>query len=261
MVKPKKSIEKEVVNVQEFRIEDMPLSCTMIIIGPPGSGKTTFMENIAYELKHRYPVAKCFLGSYDAYSKFCDIFGSIYVSFDWNPQEEENHIKRQQSCNRDYGKGYKGNYAINIIDDMTSDPKIFHTPLFKGLFKVGSQHWSQIFMLGSQYAIDMPPDIRKSVSYVALGREPEEGERKKLYENFGGLSGSYARFCDLMDQITGDHTFLIFNKRSQSNNLEDCVFWYKTRRLEDWKFGCDEYRKYNEERNNPKYVQEFGVNA
>lgn len=262
MVRTKKDVEKKIIRVKEFCIEDMPMSCTMIIIGPPGSGKTSFMEDIAYSLKHLYPVAKCFIGSYDAYDRFCKIFGSVYVSFDWNMTEEDNHIKRQKSCNRDYGKGYKGNYAINIIDDMSDDPKIYHTPTFRGLFKIGSQHWSQVLMIGSQYAIDMPPDIRKSVSYVALGREPEEAERKKLYDNFGGLAGSYNKFCDLMDQITGDHTFLVFNKRSQSNELEDCVFWYKTMDLakiypDGWSFGCDEYKLHHKRKYDPEYVQEF----
>ena len=112
-------------------------------------------------------------------------------------------------------------------------------------------------MVGSQYCVDMPPDIRKSVSYVAIAREPEEAERKKLYENFGGICGSYARFCDLMDQLTGDYTFLILRKRSQSNDLEQCVFWYRTKKLGDWTFGAKEYRDWGNERYDPNYVEQI----
>lgn len=161
-------------------------------------------------------------------------------------------------CNRDYGKGYKGNYAINIIDDMSTDAKIYKTPLFKGMFKLGSQHYANAAILGLQYAVDMPPDIRKSVSFVALGKEPNIDERRKLYNNFGGLAGNFDRFCDLMDQITGDYTFLIFSNRTSSTRLEDCVFWYRTRQIKSmWKFGCDEYRNHNKDYFDSTYVDDI----
>lgn len=221
------------------------------------SHNTTLMENLAYYRKHVYPVGRVFIGTEDGYKHFCKIFHPLYVSNYWDEKEEENHVRRQRTCEMENGRGYPGNYAVNIIDDVSDDPKIYKSKLMRGLFKLGSQHYAQLCMIGSQYAIDMPPDIRKAVSYVALGREPEEIERKKLYENFGGLAGSYARFCDLMDQITGDHTFLIFKKRSQSNNLEECVSWLRTKKLGDWKFGSKEYRAHAEARYDPNYVEQI----
>lgn len=218
---------------------------------------TTFMENMAYYRKHVYPVARIFMGTEDAYKRFCGIFHPLYVSNYWDEEEEQKHVLRQRTCELENGRGYPGNYAINIIDDVSDDPKVYKTKLMRGLFKLGSQHWAQLLMIGSQYAIDMPPDIRKAVSYVAIGREPEEIEREKLYKNFGGLAGSYNKFCDLMDQLTGDYTFLIFKKRSQSNDLEECVFYYKTKRLGDWKFGSKEYRAHADERYDKKYVEQI----
>jgi hypothetical protein len=216
---------------------------------------TTFMENMAYYRKHLYPVGRVFIATEDGYKHFSEIFHPLYVSNYWDEKEEEKHVLRQRTCEMENGRGYPGNYAVNIIDDVGDDPKIYRTKLMRGLFKLGSQHWAQLLMVGTQYAIDFPPDIRLAVSYVALGRTPDEIERKKLYNNFGGLAGSYERFCDLMDQITGDHTFLIIKKRSQSNELEECVSWFKTKKLGRWKFGSKEYRKHAEERYDTKYVE------
>lgn len=218
---------------------------------------TTLMENFAYYRKHLYPVAKCFIATEDGYKRFSKIFHPLFVSNYWDEKDEERHVLRQRTCEMENGRGYPGNYAINIIDDVSDDPKIYKTKLMRGLFKLGSQHWAQLLMVGSQYAIDMPPDVRKSVSYVAIGREPEPNERRKLYDNFGGLAGSYERFCDLMDQITGDHTFLIFKKRSQSNELEDCVSWFQTKPMNDWKFGSKEYRKWGEDRYDKNYKEQI----
>jgi hypothetical protein len=218
---------------------------------------TSLMENFAYYLKHRYPVARVLIGTEDGYKRMCKIFHPLFVSNYWSEEEEKRHIQRQRTCEMENGRAYQGNYAVNIIDDVSDDPKIYKTQLMRGIFKLGSQHWAQLCMIGAQYAIDFPPDVRKAVSYVAIGREPEEGERKKLYENFGGLAGSYNKFCDLMDQITGDYTFLIFKKRSQSNNLEDCVSWFRTKKMGDWKFGCKEYRKWGNDRYDPNFVEQI----
>lgn len=218
---------------------------------------TSLMENLAYYRKHVYPTARVFIGTEDGYKRFCKIFHPLYVSNYWDEKEEEKHVLRQRTCEMENGRGYAGNYAVNIIDDVSDDPKIYKTKLMRGLFKLGSQHWAQLLMIGSQYAIDMPPDIRKSVSYVALGREPELNERKKLYENFGGIVGTFDRFCDLMDQITGDYTFLIIKKRAQTNELEDCVSWFRTTKLKDWKFGAKEFREHGDARYNKDYVEQI----
>lgn len=218
---------------------------------------TAGMETITYRLKHRYPVGRVFIGTEDGYRKFSNIFHPLFVSNYYDEEEEKNHILRQRTCEMDNGKGYPGNYAVNILDDISDDPKIFHTKVFQGLFKLGSQWWNQLCMVGLQYAIDMSPGIRKSVSYVAIGREPELKERKKLYENFGGMAGTFQDFCDLMDELTGDFTFIIFKKRSQTNNIEDNVFWFRTEKLKPWKFGCKEYREWGKNRYNPDYVEEF----
>ena len=245
---------KEIV-INEFRIEDIPLSCTIIAVGPPQTGKTSLIENFCYFHKHRYPVARIFMGTDAGHKKFCDIFHPLYVSNHYNEEQEKLHILRQRTCVIENGKDYPGNFAINIMDDVSDDPSIYKTKVMKGLFKLGSQHWNQLYMVGSQYAIDMPPDIRKSTSYVILFREPEELERRKLYANFGGICGGYNNFCDLMDQLTGDYTCLVFKKRSQSQNLEECVFYYRTQVLKPWKFGCKEYRQWAKDRYDPNYVE------
>lgn len=218
---------------------------------------TTFIENMAYYLRYRYPVCRSFIGTEGAYKKFCKITHPLYVSLGYSEDAENKHIARQKLMDQENGTGSACNYAINIIDDASDDTKIYKTKTMKGLFKLGSQHWHQLSMLGTQYAIDMPPDIRKSVSYVAIFMEPEEIERRKLYTNFGGLAGSYDDFCSMMDQVTGDYTCLIFKKRTQSNKRKENIFWYKTKNLGDWSFGCQEYREWGEKRYNNNYIEKI----
>lgn len=224
---------------------------------------TSLIENMCYQRKHIYPVARIVVGTETGYKRFKDIFHPLYVSNYYEEEEEKSHVLRQRKCALENPSGYEGNYAINILDDATDDSRVFHSSLIKACVKLGSQHWNQLFIVGTQYAYDFPPVIRKSISYVAIGREPEQIERQKLFKNFGGICGTFKRFNELMDQLTGDFTFLIIKKRSQSNNLEDCLFFYKTcdpeKEYGNWKFGCKEYREWAEERYNKNYKEEIRI--
>lgn len=242
------------ISIKEFPIHKIPLSSTWIVIGPPGSGKTTFIEDLCYVNKHRYAVAKVWSGTEDtqhAYSKFID---PLYISNDYAKAEHEQSVQRQKICAAENGQGDKGVPAIYIMDDCNTDRKIFTTPIMRGQFKNGSRWWNNLFIIGSHYIFDMPPDLRKCVSYVAIFKESSLEERKKLYQNFS-VGCTFQEFCSLMDQLTGDHTCMIFSKRSESNKLEDCVFYYKSRLHKGWKFGCPNYLKWSEERYNKKYIE------
>lgn len=220
---------------------------------------TTFIENMAYAVKHKYPVARVFAGTQASYNRFCKIFGSLYVTLGFNEEMETKHIRRQRICEDENGEGHPSNYALNILDDVSDDPKIFKSPMFNDIFKNGSQHYHQIFIIALQYAIDVPVPIRNAVSYIALFRELNEDNLEKLYRNFGGACQSKKKFRALMDQVTGDHTCLIIDKRSQSTRLEDHVFYYRTYDIEkkhpDWKFGCAEYREWNAARVDPHFKE------
>src|SRR5579863_3687212 len=100
-------MERE-ITIKEFRIEDIPLSCTFILVGPPGSGKSSMIENLCYYNKHKYPVARIFMGTDDGYKKFCNIFHPLYVSNYYDENQEKSHILRQRTCGMENGKEYKG---------------------------------------------------------------------------------------------------------------------------------------------------------
>lgn len=218
---------------------------------------TTLIENFAYYFKHRYPVAKIFIGS-DDYTKFCNIFHPLYVSNKYDVESEKQYVARQKNMAKSFGKGYAGNYSLHVIDDIGENKSDLRSNVIESLFKKGSQHYNQLCMFCIHGTNELPPVARSSTDFAAIGRFPEETTRKALFQTFGGVAGTQAGFNDLMNQLTGNYTFLIVKKRTQSQLVEECFFWFKTKKMDfEWKFGCKEYRKWAKTRYDKNYVDPY----
>lgn len=246
------------VKIREFNPQKIPYSCTWIVIGAPASGKTTFIEDLIYKNRRKYPIGRAWMGSDEGYRKFKHIFGELFTTRGYDETEVKEHCRRQimMTAKSKKGKSSEEAGAVMLMDDVAGDSTVFKTQIMRKIFMEGSQHWAQLAIIGTQYAIDLPPAVRKSVSYVALFREPNALERDKLFKNFGGIAGSKEQFNSLMDQITGDYTCMIIQNRTQSNNLEDNIFWYKADLHEKvWSFGCKEYHDHDKDRYDTKYKE------
>jgi hypothetical protein len=246
--------KERIVELKEFDIGKIPVSCTWIVIGPPKSGKSTFIEDLVYKNKHKYAVAKVWSGTEDTQGKYSRFVKPLFISNDYTELEHEKFVLRQRTCKND---GVKYPSAVAIMDDCNTDRNVFKSKIMKAQFKNGSQWWDNLFIIGSHYVFDMPPDLRKCVSYVAIFKETSIEERKKLWSNFA-IGCNFHEFCEIMDQVTGDNTCLIFDKFAPSNKLEDCVFYYKADlHKENWEMGCQEFKEWHKERYNTKYIEQF----
>ncbi len=247
---------------REFPIDEIPQSCSWIIVGNPGSGKTKLAHDLVYTHKHRYPVARIFSGSEDSNREYESIYPKLFIDEEYNEDNHQLYIMRQKRCKEN---GCENGSAVHIIDDCSDDKKIYKSKTFIGTFKNGTRHWNNLHITLLQYGIDMPTDVRKCASYIAIFYEPEPNEREKLYKNFGGACGSYRDFCDIMDQMiegsdpTDKHTCMIIKKLGQGPKREDNVFYYKARLHPSFKFGCKEYREWDNTRRDPNKGSSYGL--
>ena len=167
----------------------------------------------------------------------------------YDPKQIKNFIKRQKLAK----KHLPNPWAVLIVDDCTDDPRIFNTPLQQAIFKNG-RHWKMWYILSLQYCMDVKPVIRTNVDGVFILRESNLKNRKSLWENYAGIIPDFSQFCTIMDKITDDYTALYIHNATTSNNLEDCLFWYKAKPHPPFKFGSKDFWKYHKTRYNPDYT-------
>ncbi len=208
----------------------------IVVIGKPGTGKTTLITDLLYHKKHIFPVGMIFSGTEDSNGHYSKMFPPSFVYNKLDLEKLEDYIKRQKLAKQHLPNPW----SVLLLDDCTDDPRVFNNPLFQGLFKNG-RHWKMLFILSLQHCMDVKPVIRTNVDCCFILRETNLKNRKALWENYAGVIPDFSQFCDIMDQITDDFTALYINNTGQSNRLEDCVFYYKPKQIRSFNFGCGEY--------------------
>jgi hypothetical protein len=191
----------------------------IVIIGKPGTGKTTLITGILYEKSHIFPVAQIYSGTEDSNSYYGKKFAPLFI---YNKYEEEHmidSIKRQKLAKKHLAYPW----SVFLLDDVTDDPSKLKSPLFQSIFKNG-RHWKCLFILSLQYCMDIRPVIRTNIDYTFILRESNMRNRKNLWLNYASCIPDFKDFCTLMDALTDDYTALVVNNRTQSNKVEECIF-------------------------------------
>lgn len=227
-----------------------------VVIGKPGTGKSTLIKSILYSKKHIFPTGKVHSGTEDSNGFFGEIMPSTFIEngLDLDNLTSINNFKKRQQYAKQYLES-RGDFPWSyiILDDCSSDNKLFKKPIFQDLYKNG-RHWRMLHILSLQYSLDIPPPIRVCIDGVFILRESNPGMRKKLYENYGSCVDTFSDWNDLMDQLTDNYTAMFINNKTTSNSMEDTIFYYKAdpnNIPKDWKIGCREYWDFHYDRFDP----------
>ena len=228
--------------------------CKVVVVGKPGTGKSTLIKALLYAKKHIFPVGVAMSGSEDTNHAYQEIMPSTFIFNSYNAEKVKDIIKRQKLAH----KHLKNPWCVLILDDCTDDPRIFNKPLQQALYKKG-RHWKILYILSLQYAMDVKPVIRTNVDGIFILREPLLKNRESLYKNYASIIPDFTTFCDLMNQLTQDYHALYIHGATTTNRWQDCVFYWKAPMVpRDWKFGCPEYWDFHKTRFNPSYVDKLG---
>ena len=112
----------------------------IVIIGKPGTGKTTLITSLLYEKSHIFPAGVAMSGTEDSNGHYSKIFPSTFVFNAFDKPVVDQFINRQKLAKQHLPNPW----AILLLDDCTDDPKIFNDPMFLGLYKNG-RHWKMFF--------------------------------------------------------------------------------------------------------------------
>ena len=96
-----KELDLDVINPRTSNYMDPDsYGSKILVIGKPGTGKSTLIASILYAKKHIFPIGMVFSGTEDSNGFFKKILPSTFIYNEYNPEKIENFSLRESDTRR-----------------------------------------------------------------------------------------------------------------------------------------------------------------
>jgi hypothetical protein len=243
------------VNLRKFDMKKIPQDAVAVFIGRRRTGKSTLVRDLLFHHQDM-PLGTVISGTEESNSFYGKMIPPLFIHGEFSPAILANFCKRQKLImakimgeKAQFGENFKSRFdprSFMILDDCMYDDSWTHDKNIRYLFMNG--RWLKVFFLITmQYPLGIQPALRTNVDYVFILREPYASNRKRIFENYGSAFPSLEFFCQVMDQCTQNYECLVIDNTSQSNKLEDCIFWYKAEFHPDFRIGAPEFWQHSQQ--------------
>ena len=238
------------LRLKRFNIKEMVEHATIAMIAKRASGKSYLTREILYH-KRDLPSAVVisrteklnkFYGEFIPDSYIYDNFDSEILTRIYSRQAKVSGDNEKRIKN---GKKAKDDRLMLIMDDcMSSKGTWVKDQNILELFFNGRHHHVS-FILTMQYCVGIPPEMRSNFDYIFLLAEDFISNQKRLYEHYAGMFPSFDIFKQVFAEITQNYGIMVINNRVHSTDITEKVFWYKAKKVPDFKLGSKKYIKFH----------------
>ena len=234
------------VGIRKFDMKMVEQDAVVVFIGRRRTGKSTLVRDLLFHHQDM-PLGTVISGTEESNQFYKKLIPPLFIHGDYSPVIIANFCKRQkmimakvQKEIEQFGQQKTDPRSFLIMDDCLYDDSWLHDRNIRYLFLNG--RWLKVFFLITmQYPLGIPPMLRTNVDYCFILREPYVTNRKRIFDNFGSAFPSFEFFCQVMDQCTQNFECIVMRNNSQSNKLEDTVFWYKAEIHGEFRIGAPEF--------------------
>lgn len=251
MASPSLKINKfDPQTMENRRLLGNPSTC--VFIGKRGSGKSTLIADIMYY--HRtIPYGTIMSGTEEGNGFYGRYFPNLFIHSGFKKELVDTLIKRQKRVLRDKSQNP---HSFLLMDDLMYDHAAVTNDKNMKLIFMNGRHWKVLLMISLQYCMGLPPALRANVDYLFILRENIIDNQKKIWKFFFGMFPTFASFQQTLFACTENFECLVLDNTSKSNNIEDCVYWYKATPNRTYRIGCPQIWDYAKKYYNKQYADE-----
>lgn len=220
------------LKLRKFDMPKLKDDAVVVFIGSRGTGKSSNLTDVM-----RYhtdiPVGVIISPTESANMNFGRFVPKMLIYDEYEPGIIQKFLDRQRKIMdqyndeiKRYGRTDLDPRAFLILDDCLYDKSWINDKNIRYIFMNG-RHLKIFLLITMQYPLGIPPALRANIDYVFLNRCNMIKDREKIYFQYAGMFPTFDYFSATMSQCTENYECLVINKCTQSNKLEDQVFWYK----------------------------------
>jgi hypothetical protein len=220
------------LELKKFNPASIPSDSIIVIIGKRGVGKSVLLKDILYH--HRdIPVGVVVSPTETANAYFESFVPKMLLYEEASDEILEKFLKRQIDISTEkkrelkkFGSSQIDARAFLILDDCLYDKKWISSTNIRSIFMNG-RHYHIFYIVTLQHALGLSPILRNNIDYVFIFRNNIRKEREKIYNHYAGMFPTFEAFEQVMLQTTENYECMVIDNKTQSNKLEDQVYWYK----------------------------------
>jgi hypothetical protein len=232
----------------------------IVMIAPSGSGKSWIVRNILHEMRD-IPCGSI-IAPTDKMNKFYDDFmPASFIHHEYKPEIIPNILGRQgKILEKNEQRLIAGKKPIDprsflVMDDCMADKdKWIKDPKMLEIMNQG-RHFKLTYILTMQYCLGIQPELRTQFNFVFLLGDDNAASRKKIHEHWAGVFPKRDLFEQVFLQVTSDYGCMVINNRIKTTDLTKKVFWFKAKKVPDFKIGSIKYLKFHDDRYDPEHMQ------
>lgn len=229
---PRKTLANEPIELKlrKFDMSWIGDGKKLIYIGKTGSGKSVLVLDYLYHHQD-FPIGTVISPTDEYNQTFRPHVPSLLIHDEFTPELLSQVLQRQKeiTAKRNNDPAYKNidTRAFLILDDCLADIKDWGRNKDIQWIFFNGRHVGLTMIITMQYSLGILPNLRNNVQYIFLSKNAKLAEQKRLYEHYAGIFPSFDMFRQVFLQCTKDYGCMVIDNDSQSDKIEDQVFWYR----------------------------------
>lgn len=222
------------LELKKFDPRSLKDDSVVVLIGKRRTGKSELLKHLLsfHQTLPAGNIVSCTESCNHFFEKFVP---KMLIHDEFDPQTVQRFVDRQMKVTQQYeaeiqkyGRSAIDPRAFLILDDCLYDKSWPNDKYIRALFMNG-RHFKVFFFITMQYPLGIPPHLRCNIDYIFILRENQVKNRMRIYEQYAGMFPTFEIFNQVMNQCTENYECLVIDNKTQSNKLEDQVYWYKGR--------------------------------
>jgi hypothetical protein len=214
------------IGIHKYDLNDLPNNSKTLIIGKRENGKSWLTIDIINHVNNKTRIDKCIIfNPTEKLKKFyADKINPKCVHFDLNEDIINNIVENQINTNG-------AEHILVVLDDC-----LFKKPsdIMSNLL-LNSQNLNITLVLTLQYSLKINPTIRSGFDQIFLFREDVTGNKKRLFEHYGGVFPNPGTFYEIFDKCVPNYgTLTLTQNNRQNNDFFDIVKNYRAKIVDNF---------------------------